>query len=90
MTVMRKNPAVNLSVGGGATTLLAGGATAKTEPLLLTLAEKSCIIWRKEENIWFSSRVMTASELGTNTACNVATPSRGENLRALDTRLRIT
>ena len=87
---MRKNPDTNWSIGGGAMTLLVGGATAKTEPLLLNLLKKWCIIWRAEENTWFSSTATTASALGTNAACNVATLSRGENLRALDTRLRIT
>ena len=73
-------------------TLLATGAVAKTEtePLLPNLAKMRCIIWRAEENTWFSSTTTTASELGTNTACNVANFPRGENLRALDTRLRIT
>ena len=90
---MRRNPAVNWLVGGSAMTLLVGGATsAETESFLLNLAEIWRIIWRAEdeEDIGRSPTATTASKLGANTACNVATLSRGENLRALDTRLRIT
>ena len=71
-------------------TLPAGGATAETEPLLLNLAKMRLTIWRAEEGAVCSLTTTTASALGTNTACNVATLPRGENLRALDKRLRTT
>ena len=67
-----------------------GGVNTETEPLLLNLAEMRRTIWRAEEDIGCSSTTTTASVLGTNTACNVVTLPGGENLRALDTRLRTT
>ena len=86
MTEMRKNPAMHRPV---AMTLIAGGA-AETEPLLLNVAEMRFAIWRAVEGAGCSLAATTASALGINTACNVATLPRGENLRALDTRLRTT
>ena len=70
-------------------TLSTGGAT-EIEWLLLNLAEMRLTIWRAVEGAVCSLAITTASVLGTNTACNVATLPRGENLRALDTRLRTT
>ena len=87
---MRKNPAVNWSVGGAAMTLSDSGATVETELFLLNFAEMRLTIWCAVEGAGCLSATTTASALGTNTACNVATLPRGENLRALDTRLRTT